>query len=177
MKETPKSGTDHVFPKAAEYAPAWKTRSVSVLCFAALLFHAGVAWPHTFEKGELQVRHPWSRQTPPGAKVGVGFMEIRNRGSSPDRLLGVSTPAAGRVEMHVTIREGEVMKMRQVGSVEIPARERVQLRPGGAHLMLVDIVQPLEKGGRIPMRLRFERAGEMAIELEVQELGSRHGRH
>jgi periplasmic copper chaperone A len=177
MIETPKSGTDHVFRKAGEYARAWKTWSAAVLCVAALLFHVSTAWPHTHEKGELQVRHPWSRQTPPGAKIGVGYMEIRNRGSSPDRLLAVSTTAAGRVEMHVTTREGEVTKMRQVESFEIPARERVQLRPGGGHLMLVDLVRPLEKGERVPMRLRFERAGEMAIELEVQELGSRHGRH
>lgn len=142
-----------------------------------LLVCAAMAQGHVHEKGDLQVRHPWSRQTPPGAKVGVGFMEIRNHGSNPDRLIAVSTPLAGRVEMHVTLRQGEVTRMRQARSFEIPARARVQLRPGGAHLMLVDLARPLKKGERIPMTLRFEQAGEMQIELEVQELGSRHARH
>jgi periplasmic copper chaperone A len=138
---------------------------------------AGLAWPHSHEKGEIQVRHPWSRATPPGAQVAVGYMEIRNHGAQPDRLVAVSTPVAKRVEMHVTQREGEVMRMRQVKHFEIPARERVALRPGGSHLMLVDITQPLKKGERFTMRLHFERAGELDIELEVQEQGSRHARH
>ncbi|HEX5768263.1 MAG TPA: copper chaperone PCu(A)C [Burkholderiales bacterium] len=141
------------------------------------LGQAGLAWPHSHEKGEIQVRHPWSRATPPGAQVAVGYMEIRNHGAQPDRLVAVSTPVAKRVEMHVTQREGEVMRMRQVKHFEIPARERVALRPGGSHLMLVDITQPLKKGERFTMRLHFERAGELDIELDVQEQGSRHARH
>jgi hypothetical protein len=79
--------------------------------------------------------------------------------------------------MHVTQRDGEVMKMRQVQAFEIPARERITLRPGGSHLMLVDLAQPLEKGARFVMKLRFERAGELEVEVEVQEIGSRHPRH
>lgn len=142
-----------------------------------LFFMCASVQAHIHEKDDIQIRHPWSRATPASAKVGVGFMEIRNRGSQPDRIVGASTPLAGRVEMHVTRREGEVMKMRQVESFEIPARERLELRPAGGHLMLVDLVRPLKKGERIPMTLRFERAGELLIELEVQELGSRRPHH
>ena len=142
-----------------------------------LLCQAGLAWSHSHEKGDIEVRHPWSRATPPGAQVGVGYMEIRNKGTQPDRLVAASAPVAKRVEMHITQRDGEVMRMRQVEGFDIPARERVTLRPGGSHLMLVDIAQPLKKGERFKMRLRFERAGEMDIELEVQEQGSRHPRH
>jgi periplasmic copper chaperone A len=145
---------------------------------AALLLSASLAaQAHSFERGDVQVRHPWSRETPPAAKIGVAFMEIRNRGSTADRLLGASTAAASRVEMHVTRRENDVVRMRQVESFEIPGRQRVELRPGGGHLMLVDLAQPLKKGDRVPMTLRFERAGELQIELEVQELGARHPRH
>jgi copper(I)-binding protein len=142
-----------------------------------IFFLAGAAFAHNHEKGEIQIRHPWSRATPPGAKVGVAYMEIRNSAAQPDRLLAISTKLAQRVEMHVTEREGEVMKMRQVKSFEIPARENYALRPGGSHLMLVDLAQPLKKGERFTMRLVFERAGELEIELEVQEQGSRHPRH
>jgi copper(I)-binding protein len=142
-----------------------------------LFFFIGAGFGHNHEKGEIQVRHPWSRATPPGAKVGVAYMEIRNSGSQPDRLVAISTKVAQRVEMHVTERAGEVMKMRQVKAFDIPARESYALRPGGSHLMLVDLAQPLKKGERFTMTLRFERAGEIPIELEVQEAGSRHPWH
>lgn len=148
----------------------------SGIAFAAALL-AFAALAQNPEKGEIQIRQPWSRATPPGAKVGVAYMEIRNSGLQPDRLLAISTKVAQRVEMHVTERAGEVMKMRQVKSFEIPARESYALRPGGAHLMLVDLAQPLKKGERFTMTLRFERAGEVPVELEVQEAGSRHPRH
>ena len=146
------------------------------LITAALLV-SSVVLAHSYEKGDLQIRHPWSRATAPGAKVAVGYMEIRNNGRQPDRLVAASTEVAQRVEMHITQRDGEVMRMRQVKAFEIPARERFTLAPVGPHLMLVDIVRPLKKGERIPVTLRFERAGELRIELEVQELGSHHGRH
>jgi periplasmic copper chaperone A len=148
------------------------------IAFAAVLaLAAGAAHAHSHEKGEVQVRHPWSRATPAGAKVGVGYMEIRNNGKLPDRLLDATTPAAERVEMHVTSREGEVMKMRQVRSFAVPASSRLELSPGAGHLMLVNLSRPLKKGERFPLTLRFERAGEIQIELEVQEMGSRHPRH
>jgi copper(I)-binding protein len=133
--------------------------------------------PHSHEKGDIQVRHPWSRATPPGAKVAAGYMELRNNGRQPDRLVSASTALAQRVEIHITLRDGEVMKMRQVPALEIPARERYELRPGGSHLMLVDLVRPLKQGERFSMRLVFERAGELEVELEVQELGSRRPHH
>jgi copper(I)-binding protein len=147
------------------------------LALFALLLTAAQAYAHTHEKSDIQVRHPWSRATPPGAKVAVGYMEIRNHGRQADRLLSASTPVAQRVEMHITRQEGEVMKMREVKAFEIPARERYELRPGGGHLMLVDIARPLKKGERFTMTLRFERAGELEIELEVQEQGSRRPHH
>jgi copper(I)-binding protein len=142
-----------------------------------LALHAGAAWAHSHEKGDIQIRHPWSRATAPGAKVGAGYLEVRNNGAQPDRLLSASTAAAKRVELHVTQRDGEVMRMREVRTLEIPARERFTLRPGGAHMMLVDLAQPLKKGDRFKMTLRFERAGEIEVEVEVQDLGARNAHH
>jgi copper(I)-binding protein len=84
---------------------------------------------------------------------------------------------AKRVELHVTEHSDHIAKMRQLRAFEVPGRERLTLSPGGAHLMLVDIVQPLKKGERFPLTLRFERAGELKVEVEVQELGARHPRH
>jgi len=146
------------------------------ILLTAILF-ATLALAHSYEKGELQIRHPWARATPPGTTVGVGYFEIRNTGKEPDRLLSATSPAARQVEMHVSEHAGEVARMRQLRAFEVPARERLTLEPNGAHLMLVDLVQPLKKGERFPMKLRFERAGEIDIEFEVQEMGSRHSRH
>jgi len=156
-----------------------KTESMKTagLWLAILSLCVGAALAHNHEKGEIQLHHPWSRATPPGAKVGVAYMEIRNSGAQPDKLLSISTKVARVVEMHVSERDGEVMKMRQVKAFAIPARASYALRPGGSHLMLVDLAAPLQKGERFTMTLRFERAGELEIELEVQEQGSRHPRH
>jgi len=136
-----------------------------IACFLLVLGGAAHA--------QIQVREPWSRETPPGAKIGVGFMEIRNQGAAAERVLSASTPLAGRVEMHVTRREGDVVRMRQVQSFDIAALSRIELRPGGSHLMLVDLVRPLKKGERVPLTLRLERAGEINVELEVRALFSR----
>jgi copper(I)-binding protein len=149
---------------------------MKLILFSSLFF-AMAAFAHSYDRGDIEVRHPWSRATPPGAKVGVGYLEIRNKGSQPDRLLSATTSVAKRVEMHVTEHAGEVAKMRQLRAFEVPARERLELRPGGAHLMLVDLVEPLKKGERFGMTLRFERAGEIEVQFEVQELGSRKPHH
>jgi len=142
-----------------------------------LALAASAAFGHSHEKGDIQVRHPWARATPPGATVAAGYLEIRNNGKEADRLLSASTPAAKRVELHVTEHSNHIARMRQLRAFEVPGRERLTLSPGGAHLMLVDIVQPLRKGERFPLTLRFERAGELEVEVEVQELGARHPRH
>jgi copper(I)-binding protein len=146
------------------------------ILLAAIVF-ATAALGHSQEKGDIQVRHPWARATPPGAKVGAAYLEIRNLGSQPDRLVSATTAVAKRVEMHITEHAAGVAKMRQLQAFEVPARERLALRPGGAHLMLVDLTRPLAKGERFAMTLRFERAGEVAVEVEVQEMGSRQPHH
>src|SRR5262245_21690504 len=121
---------------------------------------------------QVQVQDAWSRATPPGAKVAGGFMTIRNQGAAADRLVSASSPAAARVETHVTEKQGEIMRMREVKGYEIPARGSFELKPGGAHLMLVDIKRPFKEGEKIPVVLRFQNAGEVKVELEVRALGA-----
>ena len=146
------------------------------LLLLALLFPAA-ALAHNYEKGDMQVRHPWARATPPGATVAVVYMELRNNGKQPDRLLSASTSLAKRVEPHITEHAGEVARMRALRAFEVPGRERLALEPNGAHLMLIDIARPLNKGERFPLMVRFEKAGELELEVEVQEIGARHSRH
>jgi copper(I)-binding protein len=125
---------------------------------------------------QVSVERPWTRATPPGAKVGAGFMQLRNAGAA-DRVVGASSPLAGRVEMHVTVREGEVMKMREVKSFEVPAGGSFELKPGGAHLMLMDLKRPLQKGEKVPLTLKLEKGGELKLELSVEEMGARQPAH
>jgi copper(I)-binding protein len=136
----------------------------------ALMFIALPAW------AQVSVEQPWTRATPPGAKVGAGFMRLRNAGAA-DRVVGASSPVAGRIEMHVTLREGDVMKMREMKSFEIPAGGSFELKPGGAHLMLLDLKRPLKKGEKVPLTLKLEKGGEVKAELTVEELGARQPAH
>lgn len=119
---------------------------------------------------QVRIDDAWARATPPGAKVGAGYLTI----STPvaDRLIGAASPAAARVELHVTTKQGDVMRMRQVKAYDIPVGGSFVLEPGGAHLMLVDLKAPLKEGTKVPMTLRFEKAGEVKIVLQVRALGA-----
>jgi copper(I)-binding protein len=133
-------------------------RAVSVV----LLWLPLAAW------AQVDIQDPWARATAPGAKVAAGYMVIRNKGASPDRLVSASTPSAARMETHVTQRDGEIMRMREVKGYDIPAGGSFELRPGGAHLMFVDIKQPFKDGERVSVTLRFEKAGEKTVEFAVR---------
>jgi periplasmic copper chaperone A len=152
-------------------------RTLVVIFIAVAVLGNAPSAAHSYRAGDIQVRHPWTRATPPGAKTGAGYLEIRNSGKEADRLIGASTLAAERVELHVTMRDGDIVSMREAKSFEIPGRQRFSLRPGGPHLMLVGLAKPLEKGQRIPLVLRFQRAGELQVELEVQAADSRKPHH
>jgi len=97
-------------------------------------------------------------------------MLIRNAGAAADRLVGASSPSAARVEMHVHVHEGGVMKMREVAGYDVPAKGSFELKPGGAHLMFIDIKRPFKEGEQIPVRLKFEKAGEVSVDFRVGPL-------
>ena len=125
---------------------------------------------------QVEISQPWARATPPGAKVAAGYMVIRNKAASADRLVGVASVAAARVETHVTVRDGDIMRMREVKGYDIPAGGSFELKPGGPHLMFVDIRQPFKEGDRVPVTLSFEKAGQVVVEFPVGRLaGQRHG--
>jgi len=121
---------------------------------------------------QVEIENPWVRATAPGAAVAGGYMTIRNSAAAPDRLIGASSPAAARVELHVHVREGEVMKMREVKGYDVPAKGAFELKPGGAHLMFMQIKRPFAEGEMVPVTLKFERAGEVRAEFQVGRLGA-----
>lgn len=118
--------------------------------------------------GDLLLSGGFTRAMLPGAKVAGGYLTIVNSGTDVDRLVSVSSPAAGRVELHEMAMEGEVMRMRALkDGVTIPPGEAVSLRPGGNHLMFFDVAEPFEKGASISVNLTFERAGAVEVTLSV----------
>jgi copper(I)-binding protein len=121
---------------------------------------------------QVGVDQPWMRATAPGAKVAGGFMTLVNQGPVPDRLIGAASPVAERVELHVHKEEGGVMKMRQVQGFDVPANGRFELKPGGAHLMFMNVRRQIKPGEKVPVTLQFEKAGELKVEYAVGSLGA-----
>jgi copper(I)-binding protein len=123
--------------------------------------------------GDLVITQAWARATPGGAKTGGGFLTIENKGSAPDKLTGVSADVAGKVEVHEMAMDGGVMKMRPVeGGLTIDPGKTVKLAPGGLHLMMTGLKSPLKQGDKLPVTLQFEKAGKVAVTLDVQGVGA-----
>lgn len=137
---------------------------------------AAAAQDNVTPVGALRIATPWTRAAGQGMQGG-GFFTIRNTGATPDRLLSATSPGAGRIELHTHIRDGDVMRMRPVNDIPVPANGEVTLQPGGLHLMLIGLTQPMDVGGSVPVTLRFERAGEVTVNLSVQAAGARQPAH
>ncbi|MFC3713242.1 copper chaperone PCu(A)C [Sphingoaurantiacus capsulatus] len=123
---------------------------------------------------QVSVDSPWLRETPPGAKAGAGYGLVINGGKAADRLLGGSTPVAARVEVHSMTMANGIMRMRPVaGGLAVPAGGSVALKPGGYHLMLTGLKQPLRRGAIVPVTLSFANAGAVRVTFRVE--GIEHG--
>jgi uncharacterized protein YcnI/copper(I)-binding protein len=125
-----------------------------------------------YKAGSLTIEAPWARATPGGAKVAGGFMKITNTGKEPDRLIGGTVPFAGRFEVHEMAVEGGIMKMRELSKgLEIKPGETVELKPGGYHLMFMDLKSGLKAGEAVKGTLVFEKAGQVDVEYKVGPIG------
>jgi uncharacterized protein YcnI len=126
--------------------------------------------------GTLAIEGAWTRATAHGAKVGAGYLKIRNTGSEADTLVSVETPVAARGEIHdMTMTDG-VMRMRRLSDgIEIPAGGNIELKPGGMHLMFIDLKQALVEGERIPVKLTFKSGAVADVEFPIRKLGTSAG--
>lgn len=127
---------------------------------------------HDYTVGDITIGHPWSRAAGAGG-TGAGYLKLTNNGTQPDRLISATSPLAPVVELHSMVRDGDVMRMRPVQDITIAPGQTVELRPGGFHIMLVGLTAPMNQGTRVPLTLRFERAGEVQVELAVEAAGAR----
>ncbi|KXS51517.1 MAG: hypothetical protein AWU57_4101 [Marinobacter sp. T13-3] len=123
------------------------------------------------DHGTIGISDPWTRPTPPGTPMGVGYMVISNHTHQEVRLVGAQTPKAGHVSIHETVMQDDVMRMQPVkGGLAIPAGETVKLKPMSYHLMLEQLKSPIVEGEPVPVTLEFKGAGPMDVELQVQTM-------
>lgn len=139
---------------------------------AALPAHA-----HEYLLKGMHIEHPWARPTAPGAPNGAVYLTLHEHGAGSDKLVSATSPAAGRVELHTHQMDGGVLKMRPVESIAIEQGTVTELKPGGLHVMLFDLKQPLASGSQFPLTLQFEHAGTVTVEVDVQQNPPSPGDH
>lgn len=112
-----------------------------------------------------KVEDAWARPTVAGQAGGGGFLKITS--PTADRLIAARAPVSKTVELHTMQMDGNVMRMRQVPAIDIPAGQTVELKPGGLHVMFIGLTQTLDNGVSFPLTLRFEKAGEVTVDVKV----------
>jgi len=128
--------------------------------------------------GDIKIMKPWTRATPPNAKVGGGYLTIMNSGSAADRLVSATSAIAGKVEIHDMKVENGVMKMRPLADgLDIPAGKTVTLAPGGFHVMFMKLSEPFKEGEMVKATLVFEKAGPVEIMFPIAAIGASEGGH
>lgn len=142
------------------------------LAASLVLAFATSAVAHEFKIADLGIDHPWARATVAVAKNGVLFLVIKNEGETDDRLIAISSPVAEKAELHEMTMDGDIMKMRAVEAVDLPAGRRVALEPGGFHIMLMGLKKPLEETRTFPVTLTFEKAGNVTVTAVVEKAGA-----
>lgn len=149
---------------------AAKALAAGLACFAIM---ASAAAADTVA-GELAIKDPWARSTV-GDGAGAAYLTIDNTGAKPDRLTGASSPVAKTTELHTHVRDGDVMRMRRVDAIEVPAKATTTLQPGGLHVMFLGLAKPLAAGGSFPLTLRFAEAGEVTVTVNVKDMAAMTG--
>lgn len=124
----------------------------------------------------ILVDNAWSRATPKGVNVGAGYLTIINKGAASDRLLA-GTASNGRVEIHEMKTASGIMQMRQRKSLTISAGSTVELKPGGLHIMFMNLKAPLVEGDDFKTTLKFEKAGAVEVDFHVRPLGGEEHVH
>lgn len=142
-----------------------------------LAFSFGAAIGHEVRVGNLVFYHPWARASIGNGGNSAVYVTISTSASEPDRLLAADTPIAERALIHIPLVHDDVVRMQPVGAVEIAPGEPTVLRPGGAHIMLLGLLEPLREYDTFPLTLVFEKAGRVEVEVMVEEAGTMEPEH
>ncbi len=143
-----------------------------LLLLALAVTAAGPVRAEEVRVGDIVVSDAWGRPSVGGSPAAL-YLTVRNEGTAPDRLVGVSTPAAGMAMLHESTMEGGVSRMRMLEAVELPAGQALVLAPGGIHIMLSRLAAPLKEGDVVPLTLTFEKAGTASVAAHIGPLGAK----
>jgi copper(I)-binding protein len=149
----------------------WPEGSRIVGALAVALALCTAAQAHDYRAGDVRIGHPYATPNVPSSTSGAAYIAtLENTGPEPDRLLRLSSPVAGRVEMHnMNIDTEGVMRMRMVDSIAVMPSSPIKMRPGqGFHFMLTELKQALKEGDTFPMTMEFERGGKVEVKVVVQ---------
>ncbi len=142
-------------------------RLVAAVTLSAIALAASA---HEYHAGKILIGHPWARAMPANSPTGAVYFTLDNQGNSDDKLVQVDTPRAKSAELHNHINDQGVMRMRKVeGGVTIPAGGKVVFAPGKYHVMLFSPTAELKAGERFPMKLHFEKAGDVEVQVVVEK--------
>ncbi|MEB0046503.1 MULTISPECIES: copper chaperone PCu(A)C [unclassified Pseudomonas] len=142
-----------------------------IVVLAALMLPACFANAHEYKAGALEIAHPWSQELPTNAPTVAAYFVLHNTGNTADRLLSVDSPIAGLAQLHEHVMQGDLMKMQQVQSVDVPAGGTVTFAPMAYHVMLLELKDRglLSDGKRFPLTLHFEKSGDVTVDVAVQK--------
>ncbi len=147
--------------------------TLEILAAIAITLAALIASLHTAMAGDLTVTGAFARaSTSPGATTGVVYLTITNTSADIDTLAAIATPAAGMAMVHESKDEGGNATMAPVMALEIPAASSVTLKPGGLHIMLMDMKAPLKQGATVHLDLTFARAGQIGIDVPIKGIAA-----
>lgn len=121
--------------------------------------------------GDITVENAWARASAKMARAGAAFLTIKNGGDA-DKLIGAKADISKKAELHTHIKDGDIMKMRQVESIAVPANGMAMLQPGGDHVMFMGLTKQLNEGDMFPLTLVFEKAGEIKTHVKVGAAGA-----
>ena len=143
----------------------------------AILATLIIAWPivataDSLARRGIAVENLWARATASMAKTGGAYMTIRNSGKSADKLIGVASPVSKHVGLHQSLMEDNIMKMRAVDAIDVPAGGMAMLKPGGYHIMFMGLAKPFKRGDAFPITLTFEKAGEIKLMVKIMKAGA-----
>lgn len=138
----------------------------------ALLLATLMLSPLAHAKTDIMTHHPYARATPPNAPTSAVFLEVMNRGDNDRYIVSATTPAAAKVELHDVIKDGDVMKMRQVESIQVPAKGKAVLKPGSLHIMLFELQQPFVEGEQIDVQITFADGEQQTFSAPIKKVMS-----
>lgn len=121
---------------------------------------------------DLEISGAFMRASPKVANAGAGFLTIKNSGTQDDKLVAAEADISKIVELHTHVKDGEIMRMRKVESIAVPAGGVAELKPGADHVMFINLHKPLAEGDKVAVTLVFEKAGRKSVEMPVMSVGA-----